>query len=261
MSDPLNLPLELIPYQDTFVKSIRPYVKIKAGESGETLPWQSKVGGIPYWPKGRDFPRGAAGEVLFFLAQINFEDMPALENYPEQGLLQFYIDDKANYGLAYDVPDEQANFRLVYFETLEKESDALVEIPFRTNIIDLPIDPLQSFPLDFELKKEAVPLSDHNIHDFIPENFFNRFGPQQWEVMRAYSKMVHAGGHKIGGYAFFTQEDIRYEMGEYELLFQLDSDPKIGCHWGDMGVANFFITKEDLIQKDFSGVLYNWDAY
>ena len=113
----------------------------------------------------------------------------------------------------------------------------------------------------FELKKEAVPLTDHNIHDYIGEDFFNQFGQGQWAIMSAYSKAVSAGGHKIGGYAFFTQEDPRYEMGEYELLFQLDSDQNINCQWGDMGVANFFIKKEDLIKKDFSEVLFNWDCY
>ena len=30
--------------------------------------------------------------------------------------------------------------------------------------------------------------------------------------------------------------------------------------WGDVGVANFFIRPEDLKNKDFSKVLYNWDC-
>ena len=38
-------------------------------------------------------------------------------------------------------------------------------------------------------------------------------------------------GHKIGGYAFFTQ-----------------------------AVGNFFIRPDDLAKKDFSKVLYNWDC-
>ena len=30
--------------------------------------------------------------------------------------------------------------------------------------------------------------------------------------------------------------------------------------WGDMGIANFFINKEDLSKLDFSNVFYNWDC-
>jgi len=30
--------------------------------------------------------------------------------------------------------------------------------------------------------------------------------------------------------------------------------------WGDAGVANFFINSADLINKDFSRVMYNWDC-
>lgn len=30
--------------------------------------------------------------------------------------------------------------------------------------------------------------------------------------------------------------------------------------WGDMGVANFFIRREDLLRRDFSRVWYTWDC-
>ena len=68
--------------------------------------------------------------------------------------------------------------------------------------------------------------------------------------------------HKMLGYAFFTQEDPRYEK-KYEnydtLLFQLDSEGNY-LIWGDLGIANFFIQKKDLEERNFSNVLYNWDC-
>lgn len=77
-------------------------------------------------------------------------------------------------------------------------------------------------------------------------------------------------GHKLGGYPFFTQADPRQydeNIHDYVLLFQMDSDYdyKDGeqgkdIMWGDVGVANFFICPEDLKNKDFSKVLYNWDC-
>ena len=72
-------------------------------------------------------------------------------------------------------------------------------------------------------------------------------------------------GHWLLGYPFFTQYDPRgaYKTHYYDtLLFQMDSDGDEIDYvlWGDCGVANFFINKEDLKKKDFSSVWYNWDC-
>jgi uncharacterized protein YwqG len=68
-------------------------------------------------------------------------------------------------------------------------------------------------------------------------------------------------GHKIGGYAWFTQHDPRDTKAykEYVLLLQVDSQLPHIC-WGDLGVGNFFIHPHDLERMDFSRVLYNWDC-
>ncbi|MCF3108907.1 DUF1963 domain-containing protein [Niabella sp. CC-SYL272] len=67
--------------------------------------------------------------------------------------------------------------------------------------------------------------------------------------------------HKLGGYAYFTQRDLREGdalTADYLLLFQMGSDEHI--MWGDAGVGNFFIAPVDFANKDFSGVFYNWDC-
>ena len=64
------------------------------------------------------------------------------------------------------------------------------------------------------------------------------------------------------GYPAFTQSDPRYYNKEYSkyntLLLQIDTDENI--MWGDSGVANFFIDKEDLENNNFNNILYNWDC-
>lgn len=72
---------------------------------------------------------------------------------------------------------------------------------------------------------------------------------------------------QIGGYPFFTQEDPRmYTENPHHdtLLFQLASEDfdesRMAIMWGDCGVANFFINKQDLINRDFSNIMYNWDC-
>ena len=75
-------------------------------------------------------------------------------------------------------------------------------------------------------------------------------------------------GHRIGGYPFFTQDDPRGYLPHLQqhtiLLLQLDSDSGNGdadkVLWDDAGVGNFFITPEDLQQRDFSRVLFTWDC-
>ena len=62
-----------------------------------------------------------------------------------------------------------------------------------------------------------------------------------------------------GGYPFFTQSDPRSADDGEILLFQLNSVKDI--MWGDAGVANFFIDREALKNRDFSHVMYNWDCY
>ena len=58
---------------------------------------------------------------------------------------------------------------------------------------------------------------------------------------------------------FFTQSDPRSVDDGEILLFQLNSVKDI--MWGDAGVANFFIDREALKNRDFSHVMYNWDCY
>ena len=85
-----------------------------------------------------------------------------------------------------------------------------------------------------------------NIDDFMDEN------GEDW-----------GGGHKSGGYPGFTQWDPRSSEDTHDvLLFQLDSD--MGADWkilwGDCGIGNFFINRENLKNCDFRDVIYNWDC-
>ncbi|MDO5678554.1 MAG: DUF1963 domain-containing protein, partial [Propionibacteriaceae bacterium] len=70
---------------------------------------------------------------------------------------------------------------------------------------------------------------------------------------------VKGDGDKLGGYPFFTQEDPRESGDERILLAQIDTGE--GLMWGDSGVANWFIHPDDLAQRDFSKVQFNWDCY
>lgn len=267
MENHIQLPVELESWRAKFESTSRPFIKIHPQENKITDWWQSRVGGMPYLPKGMEFPATPEGKELFFLAQINFAEVPRLEPFPASGILQFYIYDDEWYGADPLHPSSANNFRVLYFDEIVTDEKMLErDFSWLRNYRELPLDPDVSFPLVFELQHEIVPLSDYRFVKFFGEDFFAPFGNRQWEIMDVYSKMHNAGGHKMGGYAFFTQQDPRYRFNDsvgesWELLFQLDSDPKIHSMWGDMGVGNFFINRAGPDQLDFSKVLYHWDAY
>ena len=108
---------------------------------------------------------------------------------------------------------------------------------------------------------ELVPPSDYQFEQLLGKDLFKAFGEEQWEARSRYSRAVLSSRHKMGGYAFFCQEDPRNPEEPMELLFQLGSGNRFNCAWGDMGVGNFFICRDDLKKADFSKVMYNWDCY
>lgn len=256
----LQLPAALEPYRKKIESSVKPFIRIFAKADDDLGLTQSKFGGVPYLPQGHEYPTGNNGQPLFLLAQINFAEVPALDNFPTQGILQFYAADDNMYGLDLDDPFEQANFRVLFFaevdETLAQDD---IELPDFDNF---PI--LLSHALRFELQSAPVSPKDHAFDACfgMPAfEFFDRFGDDKVEVRRAYARLAQGNGHKLGGYAHFTQEDPRLvqEFEESKLLLQIDSDHK-DILWGDEGIANFFIHPEDLKDLEFSEVLYNWDS-
>ncbi|MCC8437857.1 DUF1963 domain-containing protein [Brevibacillus sp. M2.1A] len=80
----------------------------------------------------------------------------------------------------------------------------------------------------------------------------------------AYSKywdLADASGSRIGGYPYFTQEYVNQDG--WELLLQLDMEGDnydYYVSWGDSGVGNFFVRREDLLRLDFSKASYTWDC-
>ena len=258
----LDLPLELRPYQDKIEASIRPYINILPQAKQNTEAWESKFGGWPYLPKNMEVPTGKNGRPLYLLAQINFSEIPDLPPFPSEGLLQFFIGDDRLYGADSKDPMKQENFHLRFFGSIKKNIPLIAPPSEFPEISNFPISTKGSFPLKFELRHEAAPLTDHRIQNFLEEDFFARFGEGKWEVMEAYSKLVHSGGHRLGGYSFFTQTDPRENhIEQMEQLLQIDSDQSIQSMWGDMGAAHFFIKKEALERRDFSKVAYWWDCY
>ena len=264
-----NLPPKLKPFHYAIKKTALNYLQISITPNSTNW-WQSKFGGFPYFPKNINYPTNENNQFLYLIAQINFAEIPSLNNFPKTGILQFYIDGNDDlYGLDFDQPTQQKNFKILYFPKIDKNLDNLI-----TNFNFLPkIDEDYYFPIMGEFSLEFKP-------SIAPINPFDKYFPEKLPQLQQkddnslinlyeefYNNNFEEVGHKLGGYPEFIQDDPRYELAEdkenYQLLLQIDSqflsNNQEIC-WGDAGICNFFIQPCMLKKLDFSKILYNWDC-
>lgn len=258
------------------------YYQIKiTREEPEIL--DSKVGGLPYWTPDKDFPTDQKGKKMFLLAQINFEKEKTSSPLPEKGLLQFFIADDDMMGMDLDDQITQKNFKVIYHENIDynitKESVEKLGIKSSKEAKNHPAT--GEYKLSLIKAKDYTTTNDYKFETFFANAYKEIYGKKikkgenYCDVLKdkEIDKLEESlppdsttSRHKMLGYAFFTQEDPRYQKKykDYDtLLLQLDSDGDNDSYfllWGDVGVGNFFITKKALEEKDFSKVLYNWDC-
>ena len=254
------------------------YYKIKIHDEKPDL-FDSKIGGLPYWVEGKDYPKDKDGKKLFLLAQINFDKEETSSPLPTRGLLQFFISDDDIMGVDYDNQTAQTNFRVIYHETIDyaitEESIEKQGIPSSEKAENSPVS--GQFKISLTKTKGYITIPDIKFEKIFKqayeevygkklnegENYYTVFKSEEVnKIEDGLNSESNSGYHRMLGYAYFTQDDPRYQK-KYEnydtLLFQLDSESKY-IIWGDLGIANFFIQKKDLEEKNFSNVLYNWDC-
>lgn len=252
----------------------------------------SKLGGVPYFPKGMEYPvaRNCDGEgkPLFLLAQLNFEQLPAIDGFPEKGILQFFAGYSGDdcYGINFEDYQKQEGFRVIYHSDIIADESKLMSsadmpgfeeifLPFKGEFLLKPkcVELSYANPEFYGFENAAVKaynkLFGGNVVSVFGSEYRNEIGIRTLDesLYNAICDVEYNHIHsRIGGYPFFTQEDPRPCCEEYErcdvLLFQLDSegDGEDEIMWGDCGVGNFFINAADLKNLDFSKVLYSWDC-
>ena len=260
----LELPEEFEKYRPLIEETMKPVVVVDTKVSKTSL-FQSKFAGDPYFPLSMEYPTNNNGQPLKLLAQINFTEVPKhLANFPEEGILQFYIDGYDDVlGMDFDNGQNQEGFRVIFHESVVHDETKLVQDFSFVKIVDeemyFPVE--REMALSFKAGFEPLSIDDFRSNDMYASILKSIEDDDTLED--AFYDALTGDGHKIGGYPYFTQEDPR-AYGDYTdstiMLLQIDS---VGDDilWGDCGVGNFFITAEELNNKDFSKVLYNWDCH
>lgn len=254
-------------------------IRIKLSLADELAVTDSKVGGMPYIPKGGALPRSAEGKPLFMLAQINCEQLPENNLYPKKGLLQFWIADTEDllYGLDYDDPCSNDFKRVLYFSTIGEAlpiDDFISDYTFDDE--NLPFDSGKQFALYFKKDTESISLEERAANQLFFEKWNEAFSTQITTIDEFFEEVpndiceeINASllkeptGHKIGGYPYFIQVDPREENDPHTLLLlQIDIDNVGGeeiCWGNEGGVANFFVSPEDMANCKFDDVLFHWE--
>jgi uncharacterized protein YwqG len=79
-----------------------PAAVLTLGDPVEPSATGSHVGGLVLWPVSKPWPQGKDGQPLQFLAQIDFASLPPLPDFPEKGVLQFFIGADDLFGADFD---------------------------------------------------------------------------------------------------------------------------------------------------------------
>lgn len=243
-----------------------PCIRITPHPEKPDRPWQSRFGGKPYWPRAQPYPRTPAGEPLYMIAQLNLADVPALPGLPRQGLLQFFIADDDVMGLKFGATLEETirlnsngeTSRVVYHPDVFDAPDQLDDdVPDCSQAEFMPLH--DEYGVSFHSGEDVPGPTDHRFDHAVAH-----LTPLAEEVVETLWEEETSAGSKLGGYANFTQDDPRHSLvpGEWLLLFQLDTAAEAGVDimWGDSGVGNWFIHRDDLARGDFSRVWFNWDC-
>ena len=242
----MELPDILAEYREFLENSLRPSNEITF-ERRATKPWESKLGGCPYLTSAEEYPRDTEGKPMMFFAQLNLAEMPPLPDFPQKGLLQFYVADDDIFGL-----DSPCTVRYIAdFHT--DESLLLQENPFRAAYQER-----EPFYHDGAMifTQRQMPLSASC------DEYFDEFANATVEQEDALHDICYADGSRVGGYPMFVQgAPAYYSDGDCDvLLLQLDIDDVCGIMFGDSGNCNFFISREALRRCDFSDVEYDWQC-
>lgn len=273
--------------------SARQALSIKINPQRKPKITDSKFGGVPYWDMGMEYPKAQDGSLLMLLAQINLDEINRegknLEHkLPQSGMLQFFIHLDDVYGMDFDYHTDsegrlvQNSFRVVYHKTVDYKVSA--EDVKALGMPDSAAQEIDESPvwgeygLDIEMKETYISVDDCQFEQYFQQaakaagwkeamepkaGFYNCFSEEGTDAL---FEELEPSGHWMLGWPYFTQYDPREEeekKKKYAVqLFQMDSDYDDDDYimWGDAGVANFFISEEDLANEDFRDILYSWDC-
>lgn len=254
-----DLPSQFQPLKPFLEAKLQPYIKIQVDERVQWLhspwetdplePWQSKIGGYPYLPKGTAYPTDqSTGQMMMFLMQINCADLPIIDGFslPRQGILQFYSG--LNVPMCELSPEQH---RILYFpEVSQDRSELISEFSLLSEFAQWQEWYQEIYPLTFDTQK--------NVFFVDRRGYINTFDvPEELESLcEDFHTWLDETGdlgisdqreNKLGGEVEPNAwETVEYAQGE--LLLEINHPDACDDYF------YFFIEAKDLANLDFSKV-------
>lgn len=251
------------------LQMVRSFLLDSSVEYTELLPLQyptsnidSLFGNQGFTPNDSIIPRDVLGQKMQLLAQINFSQVHVPSPFPSKGLVQFYI---SNHCLEtkqhFQGVLSQSNFKIIYFEDIPTADLSFIKDHIPTSY---PIQ--QSISLQSKPAVEPVSKFDYRFDQYIPYQQYDISMLQKYMSFDDLYLQYYSGAqHKIGGYPYFIQDDLRkhaLELQQYDtLLLQIISNDEQGIMWGDCGVIKFFINYYDLLHLRFDQTIMYVEDY
>ena len=245
--------------RDTAVPMVE--VRLPAPNDGN----KTRLGGAPV---ENDVPLDSDGNRMFLLAAIWCSEVRGVPDFPERGVLRFYISGNDYYGLDIDEPAAQKDFRVLYDEDEDKFDFSLRDDP------DLPdhFPVKHAYPVRLTPAMGSILSTDYRFDNAVDsalkkaglEGGSDDLSDEEFDAI--YDENSY-GGHRIGGYPCFMQDDPRdvtEELRKYDtLLLQIVSHTMPDTKgkeetlimFGDEGGCQFFIPRDKLRARDFSDVM------
>ena len=214
---------------------------------------QSKFLGIPFLPRGLTYPKDIFKENMILLAQINFSEVPNLENFPQSGLLQLFISGSNWYSDMY---------KIIYHDESDLQKEPIRDFSFLklNDYQESPISRIHSLTFNKSIDKGDVMDYQFDI-EFNGKEFWDFFEKLSKKEQIEVEEYFDSSGHKIGGYSEFSQLDFREfedELKNDVQLLQIGVDKHI--MFGDGGVGHIFISEENLDKEQFDKAYFYWDC-
>jgi len=253
---------QLLAFREQAAALVLPSVQLEAAADEPARPGGTRIGGPAWLAEGEAWPCGRDGRPMEFLAQVDFGELPPLPDFPQAGLLQFFIARDDLFGADFD-DASRSDVRLLWRPEAPANGplhqqlplDELDSSPFAGNQVRSAGRALRGLPstrapapfsLPVDLLLRAIGIEDAANIDEVEDPY--------WDGEEPPSQF-------IGGHPRFIQADFRRPgfLEDYDrVLLQLESQN--GLLWGDCGWAVFMIRRADLLARDFSRPAFYWDC-
>ncbi len=216
----------------------------------------SKVGGFPYWTRGKEYPKDKNGNPAYLLVQVNFErekfDSPLL---PKKGILQLFEDLNHDHHVVYH---ENIDYGVTISDIVDQK------IPTNEDLGEYELATNKRYAINFsEYKYNSKYTTSFDFFDAvvdkykIPNATEDRFFANDDDLYYYSDQMEMPGQVQLLGYANFIFDNYGYnfraeQKKEYNcLLFCLSGS---AFEYGDALDQLIYINKDKLKELKFDDV-------